>query len=147
MCLCNNKPCLILYLYELHNFRCNQKNECAMVQIIRLTAHSCVWKSIRRKKTFEKDYKYLNFLLFSVYHLLFLFHLRALSLMQKMEENNEVDLVYITERIIALSFPGGTEEHKYSVHLREVTSMLRSKHQQHYLVRILQNSEQLTVTK
>ncbi|KAL0190773.1 hypothetical protein M9458_013471, partial [Cirrhinus mrigala] len=50
-----------------------------------------------------------------------------------MEENNEVDLVYITERIIALSFPGGTEEQKYSVHLREVTSMLRSKHQQHYL--------------
>ncbi len=64
-----------------------------------------------------------------------------------MEENNEVDLVYITERIIALSFPDATEEHKYSVHLREVTSMLRSKHQQHYLVRILQNSEQLTVTK
>uniref|UniRef100_A0A8C2G6E5 Tensin 1 n=1 Tax=Cyprinus carpio TaxID=7962 RepID=A0A8C2G6E5_CYPCA len=57
-----------------------------------------------------------------------------LSLMQKMEENNEVDLVYITERIIALSFPGGTEEQKYSVHLREVTSMLRSKHQQHYLL-------------
>uniref|UniRef100_A0A8C1D879 Tensin 1 n=1 Tax=Cyprinus carpio carpio TaxID=630221 RepID=A0A8C1D879_CYPCA len=51
-----------------------------------------------------------------------------------MEENNEVDLVYITERIIALSFPGGTEEQKYSVHLREVTSMLRSKHQQHYLL-------------
>ncbi|XP_059427310.1 tensin-1 isoform X7 [Carassius carassius] len=58
----------------------------------------------------------------------------TLSLMQKMEENNEVDLVYITERIIALSFPGGTEEHKYSVNLREVTSMLRSKHQQHYLL-------------
>uniref|UniRef100_A0A671LC52 Tensin 1b n=1 Tax=Sinocyclocheilus anshuiensis TaxID=1608454 RepID=A0A671LC52_9TELE len=57
-----------------------------------------------------------------------------LSLIQKMEENNEVDLVYITERIIALSFPGGTEEHKYSVHLREVTNMLRSKHQQHYLL-------------
>ncbi|KAI2663407.1 Tensin [Labeo rohita] len=59
---------------------------------------------------------------------------RTLSLMQKMEENNEVDLVYITERIIALSFPDGTEEQKYSVHLREVTSMLRSKHQQHYLL-------------
>ncbi|XP_051752021.1 tensin isoform X9 [Ctenopharyngodon idella] len=58
---------------------------------------------------------------------------RSLSLMQTMEEN-EVDLVYITERIIALSFPGGTEEHKYSVHLREVTTMLRSKHQQHYLL-------------
>ncbi|XP_059416597.1 tensin-1-like isoform X5 [Carassius carassius] len=59
---------------------------------------------------------------------------RTLSLMQKMEESNEVDLVYITERIIALSFPGATEEHRYSVHLREVTSMLRSKHQQHYLL-------------
>uniref|UniRef100_A0A672R1H6 Phosphatase tensin-type domain-containing protein n=1 Tax=Sinocyclocheilus grahami TaxID=75366 RepID=A0A672R1H6_SINGR len=63
-----------------------------------------------------------------------------LSLMQKMEESNEVDLVYITERIIALSFPGATEEHRYSVHLREVTSMLRSKHQQHYL--LLNLSEQ-----
>nr|XP_021327422.1 tensin-like isoform X10 [Danio rerio] len=59
---------------------------------------------------------------------------RRLSLMQTLEENNEVDLLYITERIIALSFPGGTEENKYSVHLREVTSMLRSKHQQHYLM-------------
>uniref|UniRef100_A0A8C2L7Q7 Tensin 1b n=1 Tax=Cyprinus carpio TaxID=7962 RepID=A0A8C2L7Q7_CYPCA len=56
------------------------------------------------------------------------------SLMQKLEESNEVDLVYITERIIALSFTGATEEHRYSVHLREVTSMLRSKHQQHYLL-------------
>uniref|UniRef100_A0A8C1BCX8 Tensin 1 n=1 Tax=Cyprinus carpio carpio TaxID=630221 RepID=A0A8C1BCX8_CYPCA len=59
---------------------------------------------------------------------------RTLSLMQKLEESNEVDLVYITERIIALSFTGATEEHRYSVHLREVTSMLRSKHQQHYLL-------------
>lgn len=67
--------------------------------------------------------------------------------MQTIEEINEVDLVYITERIIALSFPGGTEEHKYSVHLRDVTSMLRSKHQQHYLVRIIQTLEQLTVQK
>uniref|UniRef100_A0A8C1SFF7 Tensin 1b n=1 Tax=Cyprinus carpio TaxID=7962 RepID=A0A8C1SFF7_CYPCA len=67
-------------------------------------------------------------------HLLFVFHLRTLSLMQKLEESNEVDLVYITERIIALSFTGATEEHRYSVHLREVTSMLRSKHQQHYLL-------------
>lgn len=67
--------------------------------------------------------------------------------MQKLEESNEVDLVYITERIIALSFTGATEEHRYSVHLREVTSMLRSKHQQHYLVSVLQISQQLTAPK
>ncbi|TRY57817.1 hypothetical protein DNTS_035766, partial [Danionella cerebrum] len=65
---------------------------------------------------------------------------RRLSLTQAIEESNEVDLVYITERIIALSFPGGTEEHKYGVHLRDVTCMLRSKHQQHYL--LLNLSEQ-----
>uniref|UniRef100_A0AAR2M1J6 Tensin 1 n=1 Tax=Pygocentrus nattereri TaxID=42514 RepID=A0AAR2M1J6_PYGNA len=59
---------------------------------------------------------------------------RSLSLIQAMEESYEVDLVYITERIISLSFPGGVEEHSYSVHLREVISMLRSKHQQHYLL-------------
>jgi len=77
----------------------------------------------------------------------YLSFLRSLSLVQAMEEINEVDLVYITERIIALSFPGGTEEHKYSVHLRDVTSMLRSKHQQHYLVRILQTLGQMTIQK
>ncbi|XP_036426438.1 tensin isoform X1 [Colossoma macropomum] len=59
---------------------------------------------------------------------------RSLSLIQAMEESYEVDLVYITERIISLSFSGGVEEHSYSVHLREVISMLRSKHQQHYLL-------------
>ncbi|XP_066519379.1 tensin-1 isoform X2 [Hoplias malabaricus] len=55
-------------------------------------------------------------------------------MIQAMEESYEVDLVYITERIISLSFPGGVEEHSYSVHLREVISMLRSKHKQHYML-------------
>ncbi|XP_062853704.1 tensin-1 isoform X1 [Trichomycterus rosablanca] len=57
-----------------------------------------------------------------------------------MEEGYDVDLIYITERIISLSFPGIAEEHSYSMHLREVISMLRSKHQQHYL--LLNLSEQ-----
>ncbi|XP_035381535.1 tensin isoform X3 [Electrophorus electricus] len=59
---------------------------------------------------------------------------RSLSLIQAMEESYDVDLVYITERIICLSFPGGSEEHSYSVRLRDVISMLRSKHHQHYLL-------------
>ncbi|XP_030637585.1 tensin [Chanos chanos] len=59
---------------------------------------------------------------------------RSLSLIQAMEDSYEVDLVYITERIISLSFPTGAEEHSYSVHLREVTTMLRSKHADHYLL-------------
>lgn len=55
-------------------------------------------------------------------------------MVQAMEETYEVDLVYITERIISLSFPAGGEERSYSNNLKEVAAMLRSKHGEHYLV-------------
>ncbi|XP_076011332.1 tensin-1 isoform X1 [Genypterus blacodes] len=51
-----------------------------------------------------------------------------------MEENYEVDLVYITERIISVSFPAAAEERSYTSHLKEVATMLRSKHGEHYLM-------------
>uniref|UniRef100_A0A673C8K3 Tensin 1 n=1 Tax=Sphaeramia orbicularis TaxID=375764 RepID=A0A673C8K3_9TELE len=51
-----------------------------------------------------------------------------------MEESYEVDLVYITERIISVSFPAAAEERSYTSHLKEVATMLRSKHGEHYLV-------------
>ncbi|KAG7239299.1 hypothetical protein INR49_029264, partial [Caranx melampygus] len=57
---------------------------------------------------------------------------RSQSVVQAMEESYEVDLVYITERIISVSFPGGAEEHSYTTHLKEVATMLRSKHGEHY---------------
>uniref|UniRef100_A0A4W4FHC2 Tensin 1 n=1 Tax=Electrophorus electricus TaxID=8005 RepID=A0A4W4FHC2_ELEEL len=56
------------------------------------------------------------------------------SLIQAVEENYEVDLVYITERIISVSFPSSVEEQSYSSNLKEVASMLRSKHGENYLV-------------
>ncbi|KAM3585609.1 uncharacterized protein V6R79_022706 [Siganus canaliculatus] len=59
---------------------------------------------------------------------------RSQSVVQAMEESYEVDLVYITERIISLSFPAGTEERSYTTNLKEVATMLRSKHGEHYLV-------------
>ncbi|XP_054651857.1 tensin-1 isoform X3 [Dunckerocampus dactyliophorus] len=59
---------------------------------------------------------------------------RSQSMVQTMEESYEVDLIYITERIISLSFPGAAEEHSYTAHLKEVAAMLRSKHSNHYLV-------------
>ncbi|XP_062389588.1 tensin-1 [Sardina pilchardus] len=59
---------------------------------------------------------------------------RSLSLLQAMEENYEVDLVYITERIISVSFPSSVEEESYSANLKEVATMLRSKHGDHYLL-------------
>lgn len=52
-----------------------------------------------------------------------------------MEESYEVDLVYITERIISVSFPAAAEERSYAANLKEVAAMLRSKHGEHYLVR------------
>lgn len=65
-----------------------------------------------------------------VFFLLF----RSLSLIQAMEENYEVDLVYITERIISVTFPSSVEEQSYSANLKEVATMLRSKHGDNYLV-------------
>ena len=52
-----------------------------------------------------------------------------------MEESSEVDLVYITERIISLCFSSAVEENIYTSSLTEVASMLHSKHGEHYLVR------------
>uniref|UniRef100_A0A671LAR7 Tensin 1b n=1 Tax=Sinocyclocheilus anshuiensis TaxID=1608454 RepID=A0A671LAR7_9TELE len=63
----------------------------------------------------------------------FLFN-RSLSLIQAMEENYEVDLVYITERIISVSFPSNVEEPSYSANIKEVATMLRSKHGDNYLL-------------
>uniref|UniRef100_A0A673YAX1 Tensin 1 n=1 Tax=Salmo trutta TaxID=8032 RepID=A0A673YAX1_SALTR len=60
--------------------------------------------------------------------------LRSVSLLQALEENYELDLVYITERIISVSFSSSVDENSYSANLREVASMLRSKHQDNYLL-------------
>ncbi|KAJ8276851.1 hypothetical protein GJAV_G00068620 [Gymnothorax javanicus] len=51
-----------------------------------------------------------------------------------MEEGYELDLTYITERIIAVSFPRGCSEGTYLHNLQDVTRMLRSKHADNYLV-------------
>ncbi|XP_033990595.1 tensin-1 isoform X5 [Trematomus bernacchii] len=59
---------------------------------------------------------------------------RSVSLLQALEENYELDLLYITERIISVSFPSSVEEQSYAANLREVASMLRSKHGHNYLL-------------
>ncbi|XP_019587166.2 tensin-3 isoform X2 [Rhinolophus sinicus] len=51
-----------------------------------------------------------------------------------MEDGRELELTYITERIIAVSFPAGCSEDSYLHSLQEVTRMLRSKHGDNYLV-------------
>ncbi|XP_048406164.1 tensin-3-like isoform X2 [Stegostoma tigrinum] len=51
-----------------------------------------------------------------------------------MEEAYELDLTYITERIIAVSFPAGCSEETYFHNLQDVTRMLKSKHGDNYLV-------------
>ncbi|KAM9447790.1 tensin-1-like isoform 3-T3 [Salvelinus alpinus] len=59
---------------------------------------------------------------------------RSVSLLQALEENYELDLVYITERIISVSFSSSVDENSYSANLHEVASMLRSKHHDNYLL-------------
>ncbi|XP_023671430.2 tensin-3-like isoform X1 [Paramormyrops kingsleyae] len=51
-----------------------------------------------------------------------------------MEEGYELDLTYITERIIAVSFPVVCSEDAYRANLHDVTCMLKSKHADNYLV-------------
>uniref|UniRef100_A0A8C9SXX6 Tensin 1 n=1 Tax=Scleropages formosus TaxID=113540 RepID=A0A8C9SXX6_SCLFO len=49
------------------------------------------------------------------------------------EPSSSADLLYITERIISVSFPGGADEQSHREGLREVAGMLRSKHGTRYL--------------
>ncbi|KFQ45945.1 Tensin-3, partial [Nestor notabilis] len=51
-----------------------------------------------------------------------------------MEEGYELDLTYITERIISVSFPASCSEETYLHNLQDVTRMLKSKHGDNYLV-------------
>ncbi|XP_060684176.1 tensin-1 isoform X4 [Hemiscyllium ocellatum] len=59
---------------------------------------------------------------------------RSVSLSQNMEENSDLDLTYITERIISVSYPTGAEEQSFHANLREVAQMLMSKHGENYLL-------------
>ncbi|KAM6177951.1 tensin-3 [Rhynchocyon petersi] len=54
--------------------------------------------------------------------------------MPMMEDGHELDLTYITERVIAVSFPANSSEESYLYNLQEVTRMLKSKHGDNYLV-------------
>ncbi|XP_010218338.1 PREDICTED: tensin-like [Tinamus guttatus] len=57
-----------------------------------------------------------------------------MSVTAAMESSCELDLVYITERIIAVSYPSAAEEHSFRSNLREVAHMLRSKHGDSYVL-------------
>ncbi|XP_028432042.1 tensin-2 isoform X1 [Perca flavescens] len=51
-----------------------------------------------------------------------------------MERHYDFDLTYITERIISVFFPPDLEEQRYHRNLQEVASMLKSKHQDKFLL-------------
>ncbi|XP_075068771.1 tensin-3 isoform X2 [Mixophyes fleayi] len=51
-----------------------------------------------------------------------------------MEEGCELDLTFITERIISVSFPSSCSDETYFHNLQDVTRMLKSKHGDNYLV-------------
>ncbi|XP_070759563.1 tensin-2-like [Enoplosus armatus] len=53
---------------------------------------------------------------------------------QVMERHYDFDLTYITERIISVFFPPDLEEQRYRRNLQEVASMLKSKHQDKFLL-------------
>ncbi|KAM4873970.1 tensin-3 isoform 2-T2 [Thomomys bottae] len=59
---------------------------------------------------------------------------RRMILSPTMEDSHVLDLTYITERIIAVSFPSSCSEESYLHSLQEVTRMLKSKHGDNYLV-------------
>ncbi|KAI3357203.1 hypothetical protein L3Q82_015667 [Scortum barcoo] len=51
-----------------------------------------------------------------------------------MERHYDFDLTYITERIISVFFPLNLEEQRYRLNLKEVAAMLKSKHQDKFLL-------------
>lgn len=51
-----------------------------------------------------------------------------------MESCYDFDLTYITERIISVFFQPDLDEHRYRSNLKEVAAMLKSKHQEKFLV-------------
>ncbi|KAM6977759.1 tensin-2 [Aplochiton taeniatus] len=51
-----------------------------------------------------------------------------------MERHYDFDLTYITERIISVFFPPLLEEQRYRLNLKEVAAMLKSKHQDKFLL-------------
>ncbi|XP_048872906.1 tensin-2 [Brienomyrus brachyistius] len=51
-----------------------------------------------------------------------------------MERHYDFDLTYITERIISVFFPPLLEEQRYRANLKEVAAMLKSKHQDKFLL-------------
>lgn len=51
-----------------------------------------------------------------------------------MDRHYDFDLTYITERIISVFFPPKLEEQRYRLNLKEVAAMLKSKHQDKFLV-------------
>ncbi|XP_031446403.1 tensin-1 isoform X9 [Phasianus colchicus] len=59
---------------------------------------------------------------------------RSMSVTVAMESSCELDLVYITERIIAVSYPSTAEEQSFRSNLREVAHMLKSKHGDNYVL-------------
>uniref|UniRef100_A0A8B9GED5 Tensin 1 n=1 Tax=Amazona collaria TaxID=241587 RepID=A0A8B9GED5_9PSIT len=67
-------------------------------------------------------------------HLSSLVFRMSMSLTAAMESSCELDLVYITERIIAVSYPSTAEEQSFCSNLREVAHMLKSKHGDNYVL-------------
>lgn len=52
-----------------------------------------------------------------------------------MERRWDLDLTYVTERILAAAFPARPDEERHRSHLRELAHVLQSKHRDKYLVR------------
>ncbi|KAM9445105.1 tensin-2 isoform 1-T1 [Clarias gariepinus] len=63
-----------------------------------------------------------------------------------MERHYDFDLTYITERIISVFFPPLLEEQRYRLNLKEVASMLKSKHQDKFLLLNL-SEKRLDITR
>ncbi|PIO28051.1 hypothetical protein AB205_0135040 [Aquarana catesbeiana] len=59
---------------------------------------------------------------------------RSFSFIHTMEDSCELDLTYITERIISVTYSQGTEEATFCRNLKEVAHMLKSKHGDNYLI-------------
>uniref|UniRef100_A0A7N6BGE4 Tensin 1 n=1 Tax=Anabas testudineus TaxID=64144 RepID=A0A7N6BGE4_ANATE len=140
--ICNSLPEHILEGVHTHTFKLKPFKKAKSCDICKqaITKEGLICKACRLSCHKKCEVKVGHLTSLTAYYNLsdntrrFLYLFRSQSVVQAMEESYEVDLVYITERIISVSFPACAEEHSYATNLKEVTSMLRSKHGENYLM-------------
>uniref|UniRef100_A0A670YUP6 Tensin 3 n=1 Tax=Pseudonaja textilis TaxID=8673 RepID=A0A670YUP6_PSETE len=122
--LTTNETACIQKLWVLHHWRLLRRD---------WTATGWSGLSHPNSNSFLCNILYAHLQFFKVV-LFYVVHHRSTNFACIMEESYELDLTYVTERIIAVSFPGNCSEEIYLNNFQDVIGMLKSRHGGNYMV-------------